>query len=262
MTRQEKISDYDGFVAKFQPKKTTDECYTPLEVYEVIKDYVCSRWGLDPEKVVRPFWPGGDYEAFDYSSGAVVIDNPPFSILTKIVRFYLAEGIPFFLFCPSLTSLSSRADVNHIVCDCNITYENGAVVHTSFVTSFGRPNVMESCHELTVLVNRKMKEMLKAGKTELPKYTYPSELVTAAMVQRYAKYGVPFAVGADECVQVRALDAQRAAGKRVYGTGLILSRKKAAEHAEAERAAAERATAHIWQLSERERDIVDMLSRA
>lgn len=38
--------------------------------------------------IVRPFWPGGDYEDFDYPTGCVVIDNPPFSILSKIVRFY------------------------------------------------------------------------------------------------------------------------------------------------------------------------------
>lgn len=29
MTREEKFNDYDGFVAKFKPKKTTDDCYPP-----------------------------------------------------------------------------------------------------------------------------------------------------------------------------------------------------------------------------------------
>ncbi len=28
--------DYDGFVEKFKPKKTTDDCYTPPEVYDVV----------------------------------------------------------------------------------------------------------------------------------------------------------------------------------------------------------------------------------
>lgn len=266
MTRQERINDYDGFVEKFKPKKTTDDCLTPPEIYEVIKGYVCDRWGIDPGDVVRPFWPGGDYKSFDYPSGAVVIDNPPFSLLSKIIRFYLTEKIPFFLFCPSLTSLSGGADANHIICDCSITYENGAVVRTSFVTSFGRPNVVESCPELSRLVNSKMKEILKSQKAEMPKYLYPNELLTAAMVQRYAKYGVPFEVRADECLLVRALDAQKSTGKAIYGAGLLLSTQKAAERAAAERAAIERAAtelavAHVWQLSERERYIVDMLSR-
>lgn len=32
--------DYDGFVEKFKPKKTTDDCYTPPEVMEVVNAYV------------------------------------------------------------------------------------------------------------------------------------------------------------------------------------------------------------------------------
>lgn len=27
-TRQTKLTDYDGFVEKFKPKKTTDDCHT------------------------------------------------------------------------------------------------------------------------------------------------------------------------------------------------------------------------------------------
>lgn len=270
ITRQEKINDYNGFVEKFKPKKTTDDCITPPKVYEVVKNYVCSRWSVNPGKVVRPFWPGGNYEAFDYPSGTVVIDNPPFSILTKIVRFYLAERVPFFLFCPSLTALSGGVDVNHIICDCSIVYENGAVVRTSFVTSFGRPNVVESCPELTRQINEALHEILKTKKLAAPKYVYPDELVTAAMIQRYAKYGIRFEIKSDECVFVRALDGQRAAGKTVYGGGLLLSGQKAAERAAAERVAEERAVAeradiertatHVWRLSDRERGIVDMLS--
>lgn len=69
-----------------------------------------------------------------------MLDNPPFSILAKIIAFYLDRGIAFFLFAPSLTALSNRARVlecNHIVCDANITYANGAVVCAAFVTNFG-----------------------------------------------------------------------------------------------------------------------------
>lgn len=31
---------YEEFVEKFKPKKTTDDCYTPPEVYKLIKDWV------------------------------------------------------------------------------------------------------------------------------------------------------------------------------------------------------------------------------
>lgn len=120
---------------------------------------------------------------------------------------------------------------------------------TSFVTSFGYPNVLESCPELTKIVNEKMQALLKLQKNPLPKYSYPDEVVTAAMVQRYSKYGIPFQVRQDECVLIRSLDAQKASGKAIYGAGLLLSRKKAEERAAAER----------WILSEREKAIVNML---
>ena len=31
---------YQKFVDKFKPKKTTDDCYTPPNIYEAVKDYV------------------------------------------------------------------------------------------------------------------------------------------------------------------------------------------------------------------------------
>lgn len=131
---------YEDFVGKFQPKKTTDDCYTPPTIYEIIKDWACKEYGIDPTKIVRPFYPGGDYEEFDYAPDAVVLDNPPFSILSQICEFYLGRKIPFFLFAPSLTAFAGKRvcmRMNHIICDCQIVYENGAVVKTSFVTSFG-----------------------------------------------------------------------------------------------------------------------------
>lgn len=78
---------YKEFVDKFKPKKTTDDCYTPDAIYKAVKDWAIKEmdWG---RTVVRPFWPGGDYENFDYPTGCVVIDNPQFSILSKIVKFY------------------------------------------------------------------------------------------------------------------------------------------------------------------------------
>lgn len=131
---------FEDFCEKFKPKKTTDDCYTPPTIYEVIKNWACKEYGIDPDKIVRPFYPGGDYENFDYAPDAVVLDNPPFSILSQICEFYLGRKIPFFLFAPSLTAFAGKhvcMRMNHIICDCNIVYENGAVVKTSFVTSFG-----------------------------------------------------------------------------------------------------------------------------
>ena len=138
MTREEKFNDYEGFVEKFKPKKTTDDCYTPPAVYEAVKAWACRRYGIDPACTVRPFWPGGDYEHFDYPAGAVVLDNPPFSCLAKIVQFYQARQIPFFLFAPGLTALGlTRHGAGVVYADSRITYHNGAQVNTAFVTSYG-----------------------------------------------------------------------------------------------------------------------------
>jgi hypothetical protein len=253
---------YEEFVEKFKPKKTTDDCYTPPEIYEVIKNWACAEYGIDPASIVRPFYPGGDYENYQYPEGCTVLDNPPFSILSKICEFYLDHGIKFFLFAPSLTLLSGRnvcARMNHIICDCKIEYENGAIVRTSFVTSYGGDTVAQTEPRLTRLVNAEVDRLRKSKTAQLPKYEYPDHIVTSAMMQRWAKYGVEFAVKRSDCTRVSKLDAQREHGKGIFGSGLLLSERAAAERAAAERAAAERASAHVWELSDRELEIVRRL---
>jgi hypothetical protein len=259
---------YEEFVEKFKPKKTTDDCYTPPSVYAIIRDWACNEYGIDPAKIVRPFYPGGDYERFDYPEGAVVLDNPPFSILSRICGFYLDRGISFFLFAPSLTAFSGRTNtmrMNHIICDCQIEYENGAIVKTSFVTSYGGDVVAQTESRLTKLVNDEVKRLRRTKTVQLPKYTYPDHIVTAALLQRYSRYGVDFKVHKKDCTPIYALDAQRSTGKSIFGGGLLLSDCAAADcaaadRAAAERAAAERAAATKWELSARERAIVEYLN--
>lgn len=254
--------EYAAFVGKFKPKKTTDDCYTPPLVYDAIRDWACREYGIDPACIVRPFYPGGDYEHFDYPAGCVVLDNPPFSILSKICEFYLAHNIPFFLFAPSRTALSSRATVmriNHIFCDANIEYENGAIVRTSFVTSFGGDVVAQTAPELTRIVNHAVEVVHSRKGASLPKYEYPDHVVTAAMLQKYSKYGVDWKIRKEDCFPVSKLDAQKEHGKKIFGCGLLLSERQAEKHAGVKRAAAERAAAVVWSLSPRERDIVKAL---
>lgn len=129
--------EYLEFIDKFAPKTTTDDCFTPPLVYDAVRDWVCKEYGVDKDKIVRPFYPGGDYQIFDYSSGAVVVDNPPFSILSQICTFYLDKGIPFFLFAPALTCLFGKElvmNVCHVMTGSTITYANGATVETAYVT--------------------------------------------------------------------------------------------------------------------------------
>ena len=171
--------------------------------------------------------------------------------------------MPFLLFAPSLTCLGGAGvcmRMNHLITDCAVVYENGAEVRTSFVTNMGGGEyVMQSAPRLTREVNAAI-EASRERRT-VPRYEYPYEVATAAMLQRYAKYGVEFGVRRDECVRIAALDMQRDQGKAIFGGGLLLgeraaAERAAAERAAAERAAAERAAAERWTLSARERAVI------
>ncbi len=265
-----KFEDYDGFVNKFKPKLTTDDCYTPPAVYDCILGWVKEK--IDPltgMTIRRPFKPGGDYqaEAAEYTDRDVVVDNPPFSILAKIIDFYIANKIKFFLFAPALTLFAApRNGVTYIAAHCDVIYENGATVRTSFVTN------MEGKHRIMVAGDlfKRVKEVTERTKKRVvrKKIYYPNEVVTSAILGHVAVRGICFNVGFDECAFVRKLDNQQGA---LFGSGYILSERAAAERAAAERAAAERAAAEgvaaegvaaeRVELSDRELAIIAHLSK-
>ena len=257
-----KSKTYEEFVEKFKPKLTTDDCMTPPLIYDTVRDWAVREYDIDPEKIVRPFWPGGDYKHFEYPDGCTVLDNPPFSILAKICEFYIDRKIAFFLFAPGMTAFSGKnvaMRMNHLICDASIEYENGAVAKTAFVTSYGGDIVAQTAPALGRAINDAVSRLRKEKVRTLPKYIYPDNVVTAAMMQRLAHYGIEFSVKRNECKLISGLDAQQEKGKTIFGSGLLLSNRKAAERAAAERAAAERAAAHVWKLSEREKAIVDSM---
>ena len=103
MIQEHKATEYQTFVDKFKEAKTTDDCYTPPEIYETLANWVAEEYQIPREKFLRPFKPGGDYKREEYPEGYAVVDNPPFSILASIVDWYLAHNVPFFLFGPTLT---------------------------------------------------------------------------------------------------------------------------------------------------------------
>ena len=58
--------EYDAFVEKFKPKKTTDDCYTPPLVFDAVADWVANEYNVDKARFLRPFFPGGNYETYLY----------------------------------------------------------------------------------------------------------------------------------------------------------------------------------------------------
>ena len=244
-------NEYKDFVDKFKHKKTTDDCYTPPEIYDAIAGWVEAEYGVDKACFLRPFYPGGDYERFNYPSGSVTVDNPPFSLISKIVAFYCERGIRFFLFAPALTifqALKTRGCAALTV-GVTITYQNGAEVPTSFLTNLEPRGVrVRTAPDLYRIVDKANKALLRKEKAEIQKYEYPDHVLTAAMAQRWCKYGVEYRLTENDCLLIQGLDSQFMVGKKIFGAGFLLSTEAAAE-----RAAAERAAAKAWELSDRER---------
>ena len=258
--KETKFNDYEGFVEKFKPKKTTDDCYTPSYIYDAVLEWLKDHADLEGREIVRPFWPGGDYKTVDYPEGCVVVDNPPFSILAEIKGWYAERRIPFFLFAPHLTLFSSyREDQTFIITDASIRYENGVIVNTDFVTNLpefsaygiiGEPSLKEA-------IENAQREALKLerAKAELPKYSYPPHLVTTSSIAYIIGGGVSVRIPRKEMVFVRRMDAQIPIKKAIFGGGFLCS-DRIAEKLKAEKLKA----AYIFKLSEREKELIESLN--
>ena len=246
-------SEYREFVDKFKPKTTTDECYTPPEVYDIIADWCAETYGVSRENFVRPFHPDGDYEAEDYPDGCVVVDNPPFSILSQICRFYDAHGVRFFLFAPALTLFSTAAGTQtYIVADADIRYANGATIPTGFVTNLDdvyRVRTAPEIGERIAIVQKSDKRM--------PKIRFPDEVMNPNTKIRYiAHNGVTFGIPKKSCAFVRSVGEE---GKQIFGAGFLLSHTQAARLEAARLEAARLEAAEVIKLTSRERAVVDYL---
>ena len=242
------LTAYDDFVEKFKPKKTTDDCYTPPEVFEAIQDWAVERYGLQGRPLVRPFYPGGDYERHEYPEHCVVLDNPPFSILAKICRFYLSRNIDFFLYGPGLSIFKPEPEINYVITDTNIKYENGAEVPTCFCTNLGDCK-FETAPELTAKI-----KAIQKGTGALPRYEYPPEIITAAKLRYIDSKGIKLRIERAPMEFVRKIEANK---KGIFGGGFLLGEKAAAAAA----AAAAEDNKQYFQLSTKERELVAYLTK-
>ena len=239
--------DYESYVAKFQNNgKTTDDTYTPKDVYEAVLDYVRSIYPMEGKEVLRPFYPGGDYEHAEYPEDGVVIDNPPFSMFTKICKFYSERRIPFFIFGPGLTIFSCLRYCSVVVIAPQIKFSNGAKIHCNFATNLIGDILVTISPELSKAIAACPSQPQKAKFT---KYQYPKELLGVTDLQTMAKGTLPFSIKRNEAVLVRNLDNHPKGG--LFGDHLLIS------EAAAVKAAAVKALP--IELSERECAIVDNL---
>jgi len=247
--------EYEAFVEKFKPKKTTDDCYTPANVYEEVLNYVRETCDIEDLEVIRPFYPGEDYERVTYTEQTVVVDNPPFSIISQIIRFYNEKGVKYFLFAPHLTLFSTNQKYTAIVASADITYENGAKVKTSFVTNMLGDYKIIGAPDLKKRIETIQKKVLRA----LPQYKYPKNVVTVSKIAWLVEKGVGIKIREKDLVFCRGLESQRKYKKAIFGSGFLTTHAVAAEIKAAEIKAA--VDVIEWELSEHEKEIIDSLTK-
>lgn len=260
---------YEQFVNKFENHKMTkDDCYTPEPIYDVVKSYTMNKFGIDEKRIIRPFYPGGDYQSVDYT-GRVVVDNPPFSIMSQIVYYYVKNEIPFFLFAPgSAIESIARRDKNKftkIVTDTTLTYTNGAKVRTAFVTNLFKDDTElyfdPVFQQKLVEANRKSNSVKKVRVT----YKYPEHVLRQwDLFQILRNVDKPFAIKHKDTIFVQALDEQKQQPKptAIYGGGIFINDKVQKQIAKIKASKDIKPAIKEWHLSQREKNLIKELDEA
>ena len=253
----ERVHDYEGFIKKFEgiKEKTTDDVFTPVQIYEALLNYATEKgWLKGFKTIVRPFYPNGDYTKYNYPKDCIVIDNPPFSIASKIVDFYISKNQPFILFCQSLTAgqlLNDKRPTTIILTNNKITFHNGAYINISFV-AYGIPQLRDIAIKTAPDLALKLKMIDKNNKVSKrkTKYNLPKNVTSTALLGKYANRYLT--IKRDECIRVPNIDEMKKDGRGIYGGAILLS-SSAAEAA----SAAEKT--YTYELSEREKKIIEQL---
>lgn len=165
-------------------QKSTDEHYTPPHIYEIVKDWAEDTYKLAGKKIIRPFYPGEDYQRHDYDTDCVVIDNPPFSILSEITGWYIKRSIRFFLFAPALTAFSAnKPGLSYVITNSKIKYLSGLQVLTNFVTNLDTTYKIRLEPELAQKLKTKSQSPSQG-------YIWPKNLISGATLGKYVDAGL------------------------------------------------------------------------
>ena len=265
MNNIKKHEDYEGFVDKFKPKKTTDDCYTPEYIYNAVLSWLKDNADISGKEIIRPFWPGADYQKTNYSDNCIVVDNPPFSILSEIKRYYDKEGVQYFLFSPHLTIFSGYdKNQTYILTGSDIIYHNGAHVNTSFVTNIidfreyiiiGAPDLKK---KIELVQKKYINEKNKSKKKNI--YSYPDNLITSTCIDKIIREGIPLYINRDKVIHIKQLDKQKEINQKIFGSGFLCD-NTTSERLKAEKLKAERLKADIINinLSDQEKKMIENL---
>ena len=216
-------TEFFNFLNSCTLEKTSDDCYTPVAVYDEVVKFVGEKIiDLSDRIIVRPFYPGGDYEHFEYPDNCIVIDNPPFSIFKRILEFYVSRKIPFFFFCPGLQAFRPFP-LCYIVAGAEVRYHNGLVINTGFVTNLVpgiRVWISGTLHDrINMAQNKKCANVKKAKSSHYRRGCLPPYIITSARLSKYCTKGKDLKIKANQI-----LCFVHTWGKvRVYGNGFCIS---------------------------------------
>lgn len=235
------------------PGISNDEFYTKPEIYEVVKNWAVKHNQWEGREVVRPFWPDADYQTYDYPEGCVVIDNPPFSKVSQIVKWYGDHGIDYFLFCTGTSCLNVNAP-SHVCTDIHLPFENGGDANISFVSSKG-PLIMSAPDLYQQLMRAKKVLNRRVVRTE-----WPIGLVTGALVGKMSRHGVHYVETVGK--QHLYVDEMRSYQSKPFGGAYLVPRENCAKAvAEMKKLAYEHDVRTVT-LSDREIAMIEELERS
>lgn len=251
--RDEVFNDYESYIAKFKKlPKNTDDTYTPPDVFAAVLEWLKGKGRINgATRIVRPFYPGGDFESAAYPDGCAVVDNPPFSIFVKCCRWFAARGIPFFLFGPGMTIASVADFCTCIVIARRVIFENGAAVPVSFASNMFGGLAAVAAGDLDRMIKDCPSQ--KGGAKLLERYEWPDGVVSVGALHTIANGGGTFELEREFCKVVR-----KAGGVKIYGRAWLSA--QAAQAAQAVQAAKPRIVKVELRPSEKEE--LDRLCRA
>lgn len=246
--------DYAGFLKKFEKQeKTTDDTYTPPDVFEAVLRYVGEITDLSNKLILRPFFPGGDYINAEYPADGVVVDNPPFSQFNQICRFFSANKIPFFLFAPGMTVLNCVQYCTAVITGVQLKFQNKAIIRINFASNLFGEKIVQTAPRLKAYLYACPSQMRPE---RLEQRQYPPELVGVSQLHTITDNGFEFSIKRKQAAKIREID-----GVHLFGDHLLVA-PSVAEEKERLRTSKKKPTAlakRTIRLGEKEKKIIEGL---
>jgi hypothetical protein len=102
---------------------------------------------------------------------------------------------------------------------------------------------------------------LNEEKRRMPRYTWPKEVIMSPFLHKCSQYGIDFTLKKHQVQLIEELEQQRELGKSIYGKGYLVNDEVLHQREIAEKEIAEKEDAYVWELSDKERDIIAQLNQ-